>query len=803
MKTHMLKMYNKGNITYGDIDLKADRVAMDWERNLLSAQGAPDTTGKIQGKPIFKEGDQTYVTDDILYNFKSKKALIKGVVTQQGEAYMHGKNIMKTETNDLLVDEAKYTTCDLAHPHYYISAHRIKVIPNDKVLSGPFDFVLKDVPTPFFFPFGIFPSPRKKASGVLFPTYGEERRRGFFLKDGGYYWAINDYIDVAVRGEIYSKGSMGFSVASNYKKRYAYNGNFSFRFNRQKIGESETDSLVQKDFWIRWTHSPQSKGTGRFSASVNAGSSSFNQNNPTNDYNQLVNTTFNSSVSYSNVIAGTPFNYAISARHNQNVRTGEINFQLPEFALNMNRIYPLKKLGSGSGKWYQKLNIGYNFNASNQVTNKLSTDSIAPLNFETLPTLLKKANNGGVHRATASTSFNVLKFLTISPSFNYTDYWYLREIHHSYSDSLKTVVRDTVRGFSRAGEYSTGISANTRIYGTYYFKGNGPIKAVRHMMTPSISLNYKPDFSDPKYGYYETVQSDSLGNTQMYSKYEGFLFGSPNAGQSASIGFSLNNQLSMKIKTKKDTTDTPRKVNILDNLSFSTSYNILADSFKLAPISFNARTRVFNNKVDISINGTLNPYVMVLDSTTTNAKGVKTFYQHTVDEFTWANGKGIGRITAANLSLSTNLNPKGRNRDQDLKNKAADNPNIDAEELANIQNNPESYVDFSIPWNLRISYNLRYSKDGYKKADITQTTQFSGDVNLSEKWKIGFRSGFDFEKKQFTQTSFDIYRDLHCWQINASWVPFGRYQSFSVDLRAKASILQDLKLSRRRSWWDR
>lgn len=812
LKTQDVNIYGEGNVDYGDIKLEAAEIKVNYKTNILDANGVPDSLGKLQGKPIFTDAEQVYQTEEITYNFKTRKAIIKGVVTQQGEAFMHGERIKKNEKDELFVKGAKYTTCNLEEPHFHISSDQIKLIPNDKLLAGPFNLKVNDVPTPFVFPFGLFPMPNNKVSGILFPTYGEENRRGFFLRDGGYYWAISEYVDMALRGEIYSKGSYGFSVATNYKKRYSYSGTLNFRFNSQKVGQSETDSLRSRDFWLQWSHRPESRGTGRFSASVNLGSSSYNQNNPTNDYNQQVNTNFNSSVSYSNVIAGTPFNYAISGRHSQNVRTNEIDVLLPEFALNMNRVYPFKNIQGDNMDWLSKVSFSYNFTATNRLSNSLpdiegedGTDSIADFNFETMPALLDRAQNGGKHTIPLSTSFTVLKNFTVSPNFNYDEYWYLRELTHRYDPELKEVVIDTVSQFSRANSYSAGVGVSTRLYGTVYTKGNGPVKAIRHVMTPSMSFSWRPDFSEERYGIYREVQTDSLGNTRLFSKYQGFVYGSPGSGKSGTISLSLTNNLEMKVKSKNDTSDAPKKVKIFENLSLGTSYNIIADSFKLSPISINARTKLFNNKLDINLQTTLDPYVMVLDSVAENSRGVMQYYQHRIDRYTWQEGLGLGRLTSANLSLSTNLNPAGKKSDDENRNDIegrAREAGASEQEINEIVNNPEAYVDFEIPWNLRIRYNIRWSRQGFEEPTITQTSNFSGDVNLTEKWKIGFTSGFDFEKDEFTQTSFTIFRDLHCWQINANWTPFGRFQSFSVDLRVKASILQDLKLNRRRSWWD-
>ena len=812
LKTQDIIMFKTSHVDYGDIELDADRIKVNYATKILDAEGVQDSTGKTIGEPVFTDKGQVYQTEAITYNFDTRKAVIRGVVTQQGEAFMHSEWIKKNEKDELYGEDALYTTCNLEHPHFGIAASKIKLIPNDKILAGPFHLELNEIATPFLFPFGMFPMPNTKSSGILFPTYGEENRRGFFLRDGGYYWAINEYVDMALRGEIYSKGSFGASLASNYRKRYSYSGSFNLRFNQQRLGESETDSTVSRDFWVTWSHRPESKGTGRFSASVQGGTSSYNNNNPTTNFSQQVRQTFNSNISYSNVIPKTPFNYAISARHNQNVRTNEIDILLPEFALNMNRQYPFKNINAKNLTFIEKLNYSYNFTATNQVTNNIGrlgdsereSDSITNFNFDNMPYLLERAQNGGKHRIPVSTSFNLLKFITAAPVFNYEEFWYLKELNHRYDPELNEVVIDTLRQFSRANAYNAGIGFNTRLYGMVYPKA-GPVTAIRHVMTPSVNFSWRPDFSEEKYGIYKEVQTDSLGNTRLYSKYDGFVYGSPGSGKSANIGFSLSNTIEMKVKKKTDTADVVEKVKIFDNLSLSSGYNLLADSFKLADITLNARTNLFNGKLDVNFTSTLNPYLIKLDSIVTRDNGTKRYYQREVDQYAWEAGEGLGRLTRFNISLSTNLNPKGKKSDDEKKNELEDrarSAGASEDQVQQLLNNPDMYVDFEVPWNLRVRYNINWSRVGFEEPEIKQTTQFSGDVNFTENWKIGFTSGYDIEKKEFTQTSFTIFRNLHCWQINANWVPFGRFQSFSVDIGVKASILQDLKLNRRRSWFD-
>ncbi len=809
-----IKIYGKGKIVYGDIELTAELITIDYAINEITAKGGLDSLGKPMGEPVFKDGPESYETEKIRYNFNSKKAIISGVVTQQGEGIMHGTKVKRNKAGELFIDRAKYTTCNLPDPHFHIEASKLKLIPNNKILVGPFHMRVADIPLPVGWGFGIFPMPRKKASGIRVPTFGDERRRGFYLRDGGYYFNISDYLDLLLLGEIYSKGSYGLKLASTYKKRYSYNGNISFKYNRQK-GVEEGDSSIIKDFWVTWSHSPQSKGTGRFSASVRAGTSSYNQNNPSYyDMTNNLNQEFSSNVNYSKTFSGTPFSLGTSMRIQQNTRTGVTNMQLPDFSLSMNRIYPFKGKAPSARNIFQKINFSWNMTGTNRISNEplrrpreFEAANYNPVNDSTVTfgvsnwdILAGRMQNGIRHSIPVTTSTNVFKHFTLSPNFSYDEIWYFQELNYNWVDSLNAVRIDTLKKFSRLNTYSASAGLNTRLYGTMYFN-NEKIQAIRHVMTPSVSFSYTPDFSADKYGFYQDVQVDSAGTTRRLSKYNGFLYGTPSRGEVASVGFSIQNNLEMKVRSKNDTAKESKKVPIFENFSLSSGYNFLADSFNLSPIRLSARTKLFNKKLDINMGATLDPYIFQLDTVIVDEEGVRTLRQTQVDQFAWDAGQGLGRISSANLSLSTSLNPEA------FENKVAavDREEMtDAEnaELEYIENNPNLYVDFSIPWNVRINYNLNYSKIGHQQPTITQSLRLTGDFSLTPKWKIGYSSGYDFKRKEFTQTNININRDLHCWQMSFSWVPFGRFQSYNITIRAKSSLLQDLKLNRQRSWWD-
>ena len=815
-------LYGDAKIDYGKVKLTADKIEIDYVAHTLSATYSEDSLGNKIGVPIFSDGPEIYETQNMVYNFETEKAHISGVVTKQGDAFMHGAKVKKTPDNELFIKSAKYTTCNLPKPHYHVHASKLKIIPGDKLVSGPFNLQFNEVPTPLGFAFGMFPSPKNRSSGILFPSYGEQKNRGFFLKNGGYYFAISDYIDLRLTGEIYSKGGHGFNVASSYVKRYAYRGNLNFRFNKFKTGEEDNEQ-VSNDFWVTWSHAPQSKGRSSVSASVNAGSSSFNQNNVFNNSQRNVTTNFNSNVSYRTSIKNTPFNFSMGLRHNQNVQTGQVDFTLPNSGITMNQIYPFKKEGSTKNNPLTKVNLRYNMDLNNRITNKINNDSIAPFNTETIPDLFAQARNGVRHQIPLSTSISLLKNFTLTPSVNYTELWYLEKLNYRYDQETNQVITDTLEGFTRAYFYSSGASISTRLYGTFYFKGE-KIEAIRHVLTPSIGLGFQPDFSQEKFDFYQEVQTNPNGATQRFSRYNGFIFGSPPSGKSTSLGFSLTNNLEMKVKSKKDTTGLSRKIQVIDNLSMSAGYNFAADSFQLSNINLGFRTQVFSKRLSISLTSTIDPYIYVLDTSFVNNNDALIISQRRLNKFAWDNGQGLGQIISSTLSLSTRLDPDAFRFQQQSDDQQQEASNVDLvsdsrpgyldpgllgdlteneeEELEFMLQNPDLYVDFQVPWSLSIRYNVNFRKRGFEESSITQTLSFNGDLALTENTRIGFSSGYDFIAKDLTQTSINIFRNLHCWEMSLNWIPFGRFTSYNFTVRVKSSLLQDLQINRRNSFTD-
>lgn len=812
LKTQIIKLYGNSSIDYGNINLKAHEIMVDWNKQTLDANFMRDSTGLKIGKPIFTENNQSYETDKITYNFNSKKAIISGIVTQLDDAYMQGEKVKKNELDELYIHDAKYTTCNLADPHFHIATKKLKVIPGKKVISGPFHLKFGNVPTPLGFIFGMFPQPKETVSGIIMPSYGEEKRRGFYLREGGYYFAVSDYFDLRLTGDIYSKGSYGATIATNYKKRYAYNGSLKFNYNKSKTGEIESP-FESNDFSFSWTHTPSSKGrSSRFSSSVNFQTNSYNQNKNLvqSNFNQSINAQFNSNISYSKTFKGSPFNISTNLRHSQNVQNKKVNLTLPDLSYNMSRIYPFKNMGKLGKTALGKISISHRFTGKIELTNGSSSSSLNSINvinssdsfnkqvdfnMGNINTIVDRSKIGGKHTIPISTSFNILKFFTVSPSINYNEIWYLKKLNYTYNEVENGVEIDTTNGFSRAWSYNTALSLSTRIYGTVFFK-KGKIKAIRHVITPEISLTYSPDFTQKKYGYYENIQINNEGETRLLSKYENFLYGSPRIGSSASINFYIGNNLEMKVIDENDTISGTKKIKIFENLSFSGNYNFLADSFQLSPIRFNTRTSFFKRLINVSLSGTIDPYAYKLDSISETNQ----IYQRRINELAIKNNQGLGSLAFINMALGMRFSAKDFQSPEEEDEKESRFGT--RREIDYINSNIAEYVDFDVPWSINASYNLNRRKIGYNDPTITQTITMSGDISISEKTKISMRSGYDFKNKMLTQTSINAIRDLHCWRIRFNWVPFGRFQSYNLSISAVSALLQDLKLEKRSRFFD-
>ncbi len=797
-------MYKNGIVNYQNIELKADYIMLDFATKEVYAEGLPDSTGVLVGNPIFKDGNEEFESKTLRYNFETQKGIIADVKTSQGDGFVHSEMTKKISKDVFVLRKGKYTTCDAEHPHFYLRMTKAKVISNKKIITGPAYMVLEDFPIYFpMIPFGYFPNSTTYTSGILIPTYGEENTRGFYLREGGYYWAANDHFDLAVRGDIYSKGSWATKLHTNYKVRYRFNGSFDFSYNLNKYSEEPLpDAKTTKGFNVTWSHSQDSKANPNrtFSASVNMSTSSFDKENSYVNNRQSIDsylqTQKSSSISYSQKFENSPFNMSMNLRHSQNSRDTTISLSLPELTFNMSKVNPFKlKNRIGPVKWYEKISLSYSGNIKNAISNVKETELFNQ-------SLVKDWQNGWRHSIPISLpSFNLLKFINLSPSFNYSERWYTNYVNKTYDPTYtnpnssvdKHVLIDTIYAFRRNYEYSYSLSSSTKIYGMYLMRNpNSRIKAIRHVITPSASFSYTPDFGQKKFRFWDSY-IDGTGKEQYYSHFEKGVFGYTGRGESGAISFSLTNNVEAKVLELNDTTSnkdekaTYKKVKIIDNLGFNASYNMIADSMKLTPINISARTTI--RGVSVNLGANLNPYMI-------DENG------DMYDEYVWNHLKGLnklGRLTNANMSFGMNFESKKGKKEAEANKKGKD----DDEEFSE----PEDglmYYDFNVPWSFRFDYSFYYNNQ-YKpnqKATINQSLNFGGTLKLTEKWDMNMNTNFDIQAMKFSFTTFNVSRSLHCWSMSFNFVPFGDRKSYSFNLSASSAMLRDLKVSKQSSWRD-
>lgn len=766
-------LYRDATVDYEDLHLKAGYIMMDMNKKELYAEGLKDSAGNVIGRPEFSQGSQQFKATDIHYNFDTKKGKIGYVITKEGEGYIHGDTVKKDPENNFFIRNGMFTTCDADTPHYGIGSRKLKVISHNKIVTGPAFLFIEQIPTPLFIPFGFFPNKQGRSSGIIFPAFGESATRGFYFQHVGYYFGLSDHFTTALTSDIYTKGSYTLDLSSLYSKRYHYSGNFRLSYSKAITSEPELpDYNVQKDFHINWIHTqdPKAKPYSNFSANVSAGSSSYYQNTISAANNYLTNT-FTSSISYQKTFPDKPFNLGLSMNHMQNTQTHDMRITLPDVSFGVSRITPFKmKNRVGAPKWFEKIGASYSLRATNFVQTK---DSLM-FKKQTLDTL----QNGMIHTIPISTSFNLFKYFAFAPSANYTERWYLKTVRYTWNPVTEKIDTVQVKGFNAARDYLLSAGVSTRIYGMYQLR-KGKIVAIRHVMNPSISYSYRPDFSTVD-SYYKTVQSDTLGTIRKYSVYEQSVYGGPPAGKYGNISFGLDNNLEMKLKTNTDTGAVLKKVKILESFRIGGNYNLAADSMKLSTFQLSGRTTLFD-KVGVSFGGTLDPYAY--DSLN---RDYNTFQNN-------INGQLV-RLTAANLSFNFSLSPKS---------KAKTSNKFSKQEMDYVNQHPEEYVDFNIPYNLAVSYSYSYSKTGALPPTMNQSASFNGDLSLTPKWKVGFTSWYDFRATRFTNLNLNIYRDLHCWEMRLNWVPFGGQESYFFQINVKAAILQDLKLMKRKDFFDR
>lgn len=804
-KQHKLYLYNMATIDYGDMNISAGNITIDYNTNTVYAKGIIDSTGGYTQKPVFSQGENVVEPDSIIFNTDSKKALIYNSKTEQGEGTVIATITKKENDSVYFVKNAKYTTAEnLEDPDYYIKLRKAKIVPGKKIVTGLANIFIYNVPTPVGLPFGFFPQSETQTSGIIIPTFGEMNERGYFLQNGGYYFAISDYVDLTALGDYYTNGSYGLRLESSYAKRYKFRGNFGFRYenliNSEPGFPDYSNSIVYN---LRWSHSQDSKSnpSSRFSASVNLGSSSYyqvstNQNNVSN----RLNNTLSSSVSYSKTFAGEPsVNYSITATHSQNTQTQAINMTLPTFQGSVGRMYPFaSKTGSKKGI-IQNVNFQYNIRGENRIQ---TTDSLF---FK--KEMFEEAKAGFQHTIPLSTNFKVFKHFSLSAGSSYNEVWTFKTIKKSYNPIEQEHITEDVNGFDAFRTYNFSTSLGTTIYGMFNFEKEGEdtkIKAIRHIMRPSISYNINPSFSK-YYDSYEVIDADGNTSSEEYTRFEESIFGQPNKNFSSSMGISLSNNLEAKVRDKDSTATEAKKITLLNNLNFSTAYNFAGDSLQWSPVRMSGGTQFFNNKLSVNFGATLDPYA--LDNN--NKK---------IDKFNIDNGGSLFRLTSGNMTASWSLSnkdidkkkdDKDKNIEENLRGGGRDDDMFGvSEDFARQQKRgkeskkedktPNKLYNHKIPWSLRLAYAVNYSNSRRQNEISSHSLMFSGDIELTDKWSIGASSGYDFKNFGFTPTQLRFERDLESWRMNLSWTPFGTYKSWNFFIGIKSSILQDLKYEKRR-----
>ena len=828
-------LFGDADIKYGEMGIKGEYITVDMDSSVISSTFGVDSLGKEFGLPVFSEGETEYEMKKVRYNFETRKAFINHVVTQQGEGNIVANEAKMNADNSFYMRNAKYTTCDLHdHPHFYLNLSKAKVRPEKDVVTGPAWLVVADVPLfPVVLPFAFFPFTKTYSSGIIMPSYGDEMTRGFYLQNGGYYFALNDYIDLALTGEIYTKGSWGGGVRSNYRKRYKYSGNFNIYYLNTVTGEKELKDVVPeaysvaKDLRINWTHSqdPKANMYRTLSASVNFSTSRNNHRDLSRLYSrEASNNTKSSSVNLTQRFPDSPWSMSATMNINQVSRDSTITATLPNISLTMNRIYPFKRKEMvGEERWYEKISMSYSGEFRNSITTKE--------NKFLKSNLVRDWTNGMRHSIPVSATFSLFDFIQISPSFNYNERWYTGA-HIQAWDSVgrRNVTVDTVYGFKRVYDYSTSLSMQTKLYGMYVpWKIFGDkVQAIRHVFSPSISLNYRPDFGDPKYNFYETyTYKNEYGEDveYTYSPYSSMMFGTAPTGKSGSIGFDFKNNLGMKVRSDKDSTGV-RKISLIDDLGINFNYNMMADSMKWSMINSNIRLKL-SKSYTLSLNATWDPYLYRLDQNGNPRQ---------VDKLRILNGKGFGKLMNTGTSFSYSLNQdtfkklfsRGDQEDKegdgtDTKNKLPDdgtmgeNPYESAQEGGDQEATEDSagefdsdgYLKNAVNWNISFNYSLRYGYGEFDKerleykGKLTHNFGLSGSLQPTKNWNFTFNTDYNFDLKKFTNINCSLTRNLHCWSMSASFIPIGPYKSYNFTIRANSSLLQDLKYEQRSSPYDR
>ena len=825
-ETRLVHLYGKAQVKYMDMTLNAAKITMNMDSSMVRAAGERDTAGILQDKPVYSQGSDNYHRELMAFNFKTKKGYITNVETTQGDGFMQSQHSKRAADGTLYLEHAKYTTCDAKHPHFYIALSRAKVRPGKESVFGPAYLVVADVPLPLAVPYGFLPFNKKYSSGFIMPSYGDETSRGFYLRDGGYYFAINDYMDIKALGEIYTKGSWGLSAETNYRKRYRYNGNFYISFLRTVDGEKNMpDYAVTKSLKVQWTHSKDAKASPNttFSARVNFASENYERSNLESMYNPLAYTqsTRASSVSFSHTFPSIGLNIAGSTNLTQSLRDSSVSMTLPDLSISLNRFYPFRrKHQAGKERWYEKISMSYTGSLSNSINTK--EDKLFKSN------LVKDWRNGMQHRIPIDATFQVFKYINISPQFSLRDIMYTNRVMRSWDETTQKEVADTTYGFYNLYDWSLGVSANTTLYGFYkpWRKLFGDkIIAVRHVFKPSVSFSYAPDFTSSHYGYQRTyVKTDANGevSTVTYSPYSGGIYSYPSGTKQGMITMSVSNNVEMKVKSDRDTTG-ERKISIIDELYGALSYNMAAETRPWSNLNTRIRLKLTKNYT-FSMAAVFATYAYAFDK---NGRVV------TSDRTEWSYGR-FGRFQGMSQNLSYTFNnetlSKLFSRRSDRSTASNDETDTDTDtdaEDANIDPDlrnakkggkqkkqkakvdEDGYLRFSLPWSFTVSYGISMAEDRSKQINVrrmrypysfTQTMNFSGYLRIAEGWNISFTSGYDFNYHELSMTTASVSRDLHCFEMSCS-VVLRPYSSFNFTFRARANELADaLKWDKRSSY---
>lgn len=816
-------LYGSSKVQYQNLELEAEIIKIAIDSSLVHATGRKDTTGAVTGKPLFRQGTDEYEPDSISYNFKTRKAFISNVYTQQGEGYMKSLDGKRDSVGTMFVKKAFYSTCDAEHPHFYLNMTRAKMRPGKDVVFGPTYLVVEDVPLPLAIPYGFFPFKSKYSSGFIMPSYGDETSRGFYLREGGYYFAFNDYVDAKVLADIYTKGSWALSTQSNYKKRYRYSGNVYLSYQYTQTGEKNMpDFSISKSFKVTWTHrlDPKANPSQSFSASVNFATSSYERNNLTSMYNpaSLTQSTRTSSVSYSKTFTDIGLTLSSSFNLAQQMRDSSISVTFPSLTIQLNRFYPFKrKKMAGKERWYEKIGLSYSGSLTNSINTK--EDKL----FKS--SLVRDWNNGMRHQIPINASFSVLKYINITPGFTFVDRMYSNKIMQSWDEENRAVRRDTLYGFYNVYNFNMSVGANTKIYGFYTpmpWFGGKKIKAIRHMVTPTLTFSYAPDFSKPMWGFWDSyVRTDSKGevSTVTYSPFSSGTYGTAPRGMTGSIQLDVSNNLEMKWRTSRDSTG-EKKISLIDELGASMSYNMAAEKRPWSDL--NARLRLkLTKSYTFSMSAVFATYAYEFDKNGNVIVGDHTEYSqgrfgrfqgmsqnlsYTFNNQTFKKLLGMGDKLAGRTSNDTEdedeadgeydneADPSMQNVDPDRKKGmtgAKRDKSGDVDE--------DGYLKFQMPWSLTVSYGVNMREDTSAPINpkrmrypykFTHNFNFSGNVSIAEGWNISFSSGYDFNYKKLSMTTVSLSRDLHCFAMSCSMV-ITPYTSFNFLFAAKAGTLAD------------